>query len=80
MANLTIKNIPEPIVRRLKARAAQRRRSLNSEVIACLEALVQPTPIDPEALLAEIRAVRVTPRGGPLTDAMLKRFKAQGRA
>src|SRR5439155_25439010 len=41
MANLTIKNVPGRVLRRLKARAALHRRSLNLEVIVCLESLVQ---------------------------------------
>ena len=34
MATLTIKNIPEPLVKRLKKQAAAHRRSLNFEVIS----------------------------------------------
>lgn len=79
MANLTIKNVPEPLVRRLKARAVRNRRSLNLEVIHCLEATTGPVPVDPEALLAHIRAVRPKLRGLRLTDRMLSRMKAEGR-
>lgn len=78
MASLTIKNIPDPVLRKLKSRAASHRRSLNSEVIACLEALVQPAPLDVEAVMAEARSVRVTPKR-PLTDRMLNRFRRTGR-
>lgn len=78
MPNLTIKNVPAPLLRKLKSRAASQRRSLNSEVIACLETFVQPTPVDAEALLAEARAVRITPKR-PVTDRMLNRFKRAGR-
>ncbi len=79
MATLTIKNVPEPLVRRLKARATLHRRSLNREVIACLEALAQAAPVDPDALLARAREVRRTPAGARLTDRMLARLKAAGR-
>jgi plasmid stability protein len=75
MATLTIKDVPEPLVRRLKARATLHRRSLNREVIASLEALV-----DPEALLARAREVRRAPAGGRLTDRTLERLKSAGRA
>ena len=80
MATLTIKNVPDPLVRRLKARATLHRRSLNGEVIACLEALVQAAPVDPEALLARAREVRRAPADGRLTDRTLKRLKSTGRA
>lgn len=80
MANLTIKNVPTPVLRRLKARAALHRRSLNLEVIACLEALVQSAPVDPEALLARVREIRRTPARMRLTDRTLARLKTAGRA
>jgi antitoxin FitA len=79
VANLTIKNIPEPLVRRLKRRAAAHRRSLNLEVISCLEATVQAVPIDPETMLARVRALRGTPRGLRVNDALLARLKSAGR-
>ena len=80
MANLTIKNVPEPVLRRLKARAATHRRSLNLEVIACLEALVQSAPVDTDALLAGIRQIRRTPARRRLTDRVLIGLKRSGRA
>ena len=80
MATLTVKNIPQPVVDRLKRRAVLHRRSLNLEVIACLEATVQAAPIDPEKLLARIREVRVTPRAVRLTDRLLARIKTAGRS
>jgi plasmid stability protein len=80
VANLTIKNVPRPVLRRLKARAATHRRSLNLEVIACLEALVQPAPVDTDALLARVREIRRTPKRMKLTDRVLHRLKTAGRA
>ena len=49
--------MPEPLLRRLKAQAVLHRRSLNAEVLVRLEGL-QQAPIDVEARLARIRAVR----------------------
>lgn len=80
MANLTIKNVPEPVVRRLKAQAARHRRSLNLEVITCLESATQSVAIDPDALLARARAVRRAPTGLRLTDRTLSALKREGRA
>ena len=79
MASLTIKNVPDPILARLRKRAVAHRRSLKSEVIACLESITGAAPVDPEALLARIRAVRVSPRGMRLTDRHLSRLKGTGR-
>ena len=79
MATLTIKNIPEPLVRRLKRRAVAHRRSLNLEVISCLEAVAQAEPIDASAMLARVRALRQAPGGPRVTDAMLADLKSRGR-
>ena len=80
MASLTIKNVPNPVLRRLKARAALHRRSLNLEVIACLESLVQSAPLDVDALLVRVREIRRTPARSRLSDRVLTRLKAAGRA
>jgi antitoxin FitA len=61
-ANLTIKNVPQPVLRRLEARATLHRRSLNLNVIACLESLVQSSPLDVDALLVRVREIRRTSR------------------
>jgi plasmid stability protein len=79
MATLTIKNVPERLVRRLKVQAVQHRRSLNNEVIASLETVAQAVPLDAEAILARARAVRRTPIGVKLTDRLLARLKSKGR-
>jgi plasmid stability protein len=80
MATLTIKNIPGPLLERLRAQAALHRRSLNHEVIACLETAAQATPLDPETILARVRTVRRTPVGLRLTDRELNRLRTSGRA
>ena len=45
MATLTLKNVPDDLHRRLKARAEQNHRSLNREAIRCLEASVATTTL-----------------------------------
>jgi plasmid stability protein len=79
MATLTIKNIPDGLVRKLKAQAARNRRSLNSEVIDVLASHGQAVPIDVEALLARARATRVIPDTAKITDRQLKAWKSAGR-
>lgn len=80
MATLTIKNIPEAVVRKLKAQAVRNRRSLNSEVIDVLAANGQPAPVDVDALLARARAVRTIPDSVRITPRQLKSWKSTGRA
>lgn len=79
MATLTIKNIPEPLVKRLKQQAAAHHRSLNFEVISYLEQMAQSVPVDADALLARVRAIRRTPKGIRLTDRLLHELKVAGR-
>ena len=79
MATLTIKNIPEPLVKRLKQQAAAHRRSLNFEVISYLEQMTHSVPIEADALLARVRAIRGTPKGVRLTDRLLDELKVAGR-
>jgi len=78
MPTLTLKNLPAALHRRLKARAALHGRSLNGEVIECLEVAVGAERVDVEGLLERAREAR---RGlaGRLSDAELGRLKAAGR-
>jgi plasmid stability protein len=57
---LTLKNIPDAVYERLKASAGLHRRSLNSEAIVCLEAVLAPARLDPAERLARARALRDT--------------------
>jgi len=79
MATLTIKNIPDAVYRRIKRQASQRRRSLNQEVIACLEQFTGSVAIDPETFLAKVRSLRVKPHKGLVTDRLVTTLKRQGR-
>jgi plasmid stability protein len=79
MATLTIKNIPEMVYRRLKRQAAKRRRSLNQEIIACLEQSSGTAPVDPVTFLAQARDLRHAVKGRPLTERRLRQLKSVGR-
>jgi len=57
MPSLTIKNIPASLFDRLKLRAAQNRRSLNNEVLECLERELMPAPeMTEQELMARLDA------------------------
>ena len=67
---LTLKNIPDEVYERLKRSAETHRRSLNSEAIVCLEAVLAPGTMTPNERLARARELRgVLPHG---------RFRARG--
>lgn len=78
MVTITLKNVPDKLHERLRARAARHRRSLNSEVIACLEALVMPQAVDADSFLARARALR-REVAGRLSERKLSLLKNQGR-
>ena len=79
MPNLTIKGVPQRLYLRLKRRAARHRRSLNSEVIICLEQAVDAALIDPESWLASVDRLRERLSLTPLTESALRKAKATGR-
>ncbi len=80
MPTLTIKGLPDPIYKRLKANAASHRRSLNSEIITCLERAVNATRLDPSAWAAEAKAFRESLTITPMTDRELREARRAGRA
>jgi len=79
MPTLTIKGIPEAVYHRLKRRAEMHRRSLNSEVIVCLEQAASMPVVDPEQWLREADRMRGRLRLPPLTGNRLRRAKETGR-
>lgn len=79
MVTITIKNIPEALYRRLKLKASEHRRSLNKEVIICLEQATGSVPLDPETFLARAREIRQLVKGPPLTERRLQQLKSAGR-
>ena len=55
--NLSIKNVPDHIVERIRRRAAKHHRSLQGELVAILEQSVsEQRSLTPVELLAELRA------------------------
>lgn len=58
--NLSIKNAPDDVVRRLKARAARHHRSLQGELLAILEEAVQPPrQVTVDEVLAKVRRLQL---------------------
>jgi hypothetical protein len=56
-SSLSIKNVPNEIVERLKRRAARNHRSLQGELMALLEETIKPASIDVRELRDEILAL-----------------------
>ena len=81
MATVTLKKVPEELVRLLKGEAKQNRRSLNQEALARLEAsLARPRRSGRETVKA-LRRLHMRLAGlPPLTDSFLARAKNEGRS
>jgi len=58
MASITLKNIPDDLHERLKAAARAHHRSINSELIHCLEVVLKPRPVSAEERLERMRRAR----------------------
>jgi antitoxin FitA len=63
--NLSIKNAPDDMVERLRARAARHHRSLQGELMAIIEEAVGPSrPLTPDQVLSKVRQLGLsTPEG-----------------
>ena len=62
--NLSIKNVPDEVVHRLRERAARRHRSLQGELLAIIEEAVQSErELTPTELLAQVRQLGLRTSG-----------------
>ena len=79
MPALTIKNIPDDVYNALKDKAKQQHRSINSEVITCLEHTLLPKRISPAERLSTIRALRSQVKSGAITAEDIDQAINEGR-
>ena len=79
MHTITVKNIPSDLYERLKESASVNRRSINSEVIVCIERAVGSRRIDPEDVIARARELREATAAYQATDDELTQAKSAGR-
>jgi len=80
MPTITVKNVPTDLYERLKQSAEANRRSINSEVIVCIERAVRSRKIHPEAILARARKLREKTEGYRITDDEFTGAKVAGRS
>lgn len=79
-ANLSVKGVPDEVYERLKQAATVNHRSLNSEIIAVLEAHVLPRRISAQDHLSAIRAARARLDRESFDHGQIDRIKREGRA
>jgi plasmid stability protein len=77
--SLTLKNIPDDLYERLKAVAAKNRRSMNSEAIVCLEAVLMPDRVGPDEHLARARQIRAELKRRGFRAGHISAAKRRGR-
>ena len=80
MVALTVKNIPEELFERLKRSAELNHRSINSEVIVCIERAVSTRKADPESALVRARRLREQTVDYTISDEEFNAAKAAGRS
>lgn len=57
--NLSIKNVPEDLVERLRQRARRHHRSLQGELVAILETVLRPQPLTVDEAREQIASLRI---------------------
>ena len=77
---ITLKGIPDDVYERLKASARANHRSLNSEIIACIEATLMSKRASAPDQLAAIRAIRARLPKAVFNHDEIDRIKRQGRS
>lgn len=80
MASLTIKNIPDELYEHLKQAANAHHRSINSELIHCLETTLLPTRISADELKDTARALRERATVPALDPDEINAARNEGRA
>lgn len=79
MPAFTVKNIPDKLYSQLKQSAEAHHRSINSELIVCLEKILTPQKIDKEVLLSSARSIRDRLNNIKVTEEDLNKAKNAGR-
>jgi hypothetical protein len=79
MPSLTLKNIPDELYALLKQSAEMNRRSLNSEILVCIEKSVRSRRLSTQELLPRARQLRELTADYRIGDEELTAAKRQGR-
>ena len=79
MTSVTIKNIPDELVERLRREAVKEHRSLNKQIIATLEQAVSLASVDAKERLDRARKTRKLSKGISLSAEEVGQAIRQGR-
>ena len=79
MPNITVKNIPDDLYEELKKSAKINRRSINQEIIMCIESGVQHKVESSAQVLEKARKLRKKTAGSPINELEFNRIKKAER-
>ena len=79
MPNLTLKNVPESLLRRLRAQAEANRRSVNSEILTLLDAALESRRPNLDTVLAEVGEIHRRYEITELSTTEVRRAIRRGR-
>ncbi len=79
MPNITVKNIPDDLYEELKRCAKINRRSINQEIIMCIESNVQHRVESPAQVLEKARKLREKTASSPISEVEFNRIKEAKR-
>ena len=79
MTTITLKNLPDDLYAQLKVMAKANRRSINSEIIVCIEQRVRSRKSDIGDILQKARRLRKKTAQHPISEAELTEAKNAGR-
>ena len=79
MPTITVKNIPPELYERLKQSAKANRRSINSEIIVCIERAMGTQQARPQEIVASARQLREKTARYLISDDEFTRLKSEGR-
>ena len=80
MKTIIVKNIPEDLYERLRQSATENHRSINSEIIVCIERSVQSRKhSSTDSILAKAREMRTRTKAPLLTHDEFNEMKNAGR-
>ena len=79
MPTITLKNIPDTLYLSLKESAAQHRRSLNSEILFCMEEILMPRKLTVEEQLSTAQFLRAKTSSMKMGAEEITVAKTEGR-
>jgi len=79
MPTITVKNIPDDLYAHLKELANLNHRSINSEIIVCIEQALHSRKISPETVITRARQLREKTAKYTITDDEFNKAKRAGR-